>query len=207
MILLPHRLSLRSRAFTLPELQIAVAIMMFVIAGTIMSHIAGQKYCESIKGKLSNADQGRKTLGSIVNVARTVSSVKVGAGGANWFTANASNNLGNFTGYQAVMLYATTNTNSFTRYYFDSTDQTLKCVTNGGSPTTFARNLTDARFTIEDFRGTALTNATLPNNYVLGINAYFKGPTNLVNFASVSGSSNRYNDQYWISTRVTRRVR
>ena len=60
MILLPHRLSLRSRAFTLPELQIAVAIMMFVIAGTIMSHIAGQKYCESIKGKLSNADQSTR---------------------------------------------------------------------------------------------------------------------------------------------------
>lgn len=197
----------RRRAFSLVELQIAIAIMVFVIAGTIMSHITGQKFCENIKGKLANADQGREVLGAMVNEVRTVSSIRVGSGGASWFTANASNNIGTFPGFRAVMLYASTNTNTFTRYYYDTADQTLKRVTNGGSPLVLAKDLADARFTIEDFRGTALTNNPLPNNYVLGINAYFRGPSNVVNVASGAGGTNRYNDQYWISTRVTRRVR
>ncbi len=208
MILPPQKLHRRScLAFTLPELQIAVGIMVFILAGTILSHITGQKICETIKGKLTNADQGRKTLGTIVNEIRTVYSVKVGAGGANWFTANVSNNLSGFPGYRAVTLYPSTNTNTFTRYYYDPADMTLKRITNGGSAKVLAQNLTDARFSIEDFKGAVLTNSPLPNNYVVGVNAYFRGPSNIVNYASTSGGTNRYVDQYWVSTRVTRRIR
>jgi len=132
-------------------------IFMMVIASTIMIHFYGTRLNELSKARLGVVGDARRALGTWVEEVRSAKIVQLGEGSINSFREAPLNALqqGN-----AIQIYASTNTNSFTRYFWDDADGTLKRITNGASSySQVARYITNLTiFTSEDFQGNVLTN-------------------------------------------------
>ncbi|MBM3823687.1 MAG: hypothetical protein FJ404_12510 [Verrucomicrobia bacterium] len=102
----------------------------------------------------------------------------------------------------AVQLHSTTNTNQFTRYFWDASDQSLKRVTNGSTTAeTVASSISNRIvFTVENHRGNVLTNPQ--NNFVVGVDLQF---FELPNPRSRLDESTHF-DSYRVRTRIARRA-
>src|SRR3954471_13824277 len=101
------------RAFTLAEVLVSMLIFMMVIASTIMIHFYGTRLNELSKARLGVVGDARRALGTWVEEVRSAKIVQLGEGSINSFREAPLNALqqGN-----AIQIYASTNTNSFTRY-------------------------------------------------------------------------------------------
>jgi type II secretory pathway pseudopilin PulG len=189
----------RQAAFTLPELMVVLVVTVMVIGGVFMSHLAGLQMFELSKAKLGASDEARGAIGRLVNEIRTAKLVKVGTGGLSTFTEAAVNSLqqGN-----ALQIHATTNLNSYIRYYRDASDQKLKRTENGlAASQVIANSVTNGfPFTAEDHAGTVLTNNQ--NNRVIGVSMQFLQQTH----PTASGGAGAYFDFYQLRTKITRRA-
>jgi hypothetical protein len=158
--------SLLERAHTLIELMPAMTVMALVLAGTLSCHLMGLNMCQLTKAKLGATGDARKSLGLLLNEVRGAKTIQVGQGSRTTFTqvANGAIQQGN-----AIQIYPSTNTNTYIRYYKDSTDNNLKRLTNGAAtPAVIVHAVSNTVvFAVEDALGTTLTNNQ--NNRVISM--------------------------------------
>jgi prepilin-type N-terminal cleavage/methylation domain-containing protein len=196
-IVLPARFS---RAFTLSEMMVTMAIFGFVVLAVLGLHIFGLKLNKMVEVKLQATEDSRRALSRIVNDIHTAGIVKVGTGDAASFTAAGFNvaQQGN-----AIQIYPIkTNTTKFVRYFLDAGDNQLMRLDSAATDPTFVSGwVTNTMiFTSEDFAGNVLSNSL--NNRVIGIDLEFYRLDNPM----ISFGHGSYYDYYRLQTRVTRRA-
>ena len=190
-----------SRAgFTLAVTMVTMAIFLFVMTGVLSSYMYGLRMYEYTKPKLCASDDAREAIGLIVNDVRTAKLVRIGSGTASTFTEVAVNST---QAGSAIQLYpSATDTNTFTRYYWDSSDLKLKRIESGSTtPRILAQAVTNSTvFTSEDFAGNLHTNNQ--NNRVIGLTLQF----NQIQFPVMAVGPGSFYDFYQLRTKITRRT-
>ena len=189
-----------SRAFTLTEMMVTLAVFGFVVIGVLGLHIFGLKLNKMVDVKLQATEDSRRALSRLVSDIHVGGVVKVGAGTATTFTEVGFNaaQQGN-----AIQIYPIkTNTTKFVRYYLDaSSKQLMRLDSAVGAPVFVSGWVTNTQvFTSEDFSGNVLSNNF--NNRVIGVDLEFYRLDNpMIHFGHGS-----YYDFYRLQTRVTRRA-
>jgi len=189
----------KGQAFTLPELMVTMAIFFMFIAGILYCHLFGVRMFEITKAKLGASDEARQAISLLISEIRTAKNVKIGSGHLGSFTEISLNTpqIGN-----ALQVYSSSNTNSYVRYFWDSSDSKLKRTINGGAAMNVVAHFitNNMVFTSEDYLGNIITNNQ--NNRVIGLNMQFfqiQYPVYLI------GPGN-YFDFYQLRTKITRRA-
>ncbi|MGH7952221.1 MAG: PilW family protein [Limisphaerales bacterium] len=187
--------------FTLIEMMVTMAVFMFVVIGMIDLHLFGLKLNNLVSVKLEATADARHALSDLVTEIHAAGVVRVGDGDATAFTEAAFDTAqeGN-----AIQIYPVkTDTNTFVRYFLDSSDNELKRIQSGGTnaPVVIAGWVTNrVIFTSEDFAGNILSNNF--NNRVIGVDLEFYQMDNPM----IQINQGQYYDYYRLQTRVTRRA-
>jgi len=188
-------------AFTLAEVMIAMTIMLMALVGVLSVQFYGMKMFQLTKSKLGASDDARKAINLLCTELRSAKIVRIGKGGlgpAN-FTECASGTpqLGS-----AIQIYATTNTNSFVRYYWSSNSTQLERTPNGVNTYSVVANYitNSAIFSSEDAFGKVLTNNQ--NNRVISMKLQFSQ----IQYPIVRIGPGNYYDSYQLSTKTTKRA-
>ncbi|HET7626688.1 MAG TPA: prepilin-type N-terminal cleavage/methylation domain-containing protein [Verrucomicrobiae bacterium] len=188
-----------TRAFTLAEMMVVVAIFSLLIVALVSCQLFGLRLYHVSETKLAATADGRRALNQIREQVRQAKLVYVGNGDAAGFTniEDGEPQIGN-----ALQIYATTNLSAYTRYYLDLEDKNLKSVTaSDATPRVIAQFVTNQMvFQAEDFNGTVLTIDV--NNRVIRMTLEFyqwEYPITTI------GQGGMY-DYYRIQTRITRRL-
>lgn len=187
------------RAFTLAEQLVTMAVLGMVSAALMSTHFFGLRMYEMTKAKVGASDEARGAIGKLVNEIRTGKLIKIGTGGLSSFTEVPIDTpqKGN-----AVQIYPTTNTTSFIRYYWDSSDRKLKRTVDGSTSVYVVANSVSNQlvFTSEDFQGKILTNNA--NNRVIGLTLQFYQ----LQYPLVAIGPGQYYDFYQLRSKITRRT-
>lgn len=188
-----------ARAFALPNLMVAMAIMLMVLAGITSSHLFGLRMFELTRAKLGASDEARAAISKLVEEIRSSKLVRVGNGSLAAFSETAVNTLqrGN-----ALQIYPSSSTNQYIRYFWDPSDRRLKRATNNAATASIVANSVSNAFVFscEDFSGKILTNNS--NNRVIGLNLQFYQ----LQYPTVRIGPGNYYDYYQLRTRITRRA-
>ncbi|PYK99296.1 MAG: hypothetical protein DME19_09095 [Verrucomicrobia bacterium] len=143
--------------FTLPEIMVAMALFSLVVIGAVYTHLFGMRLYRITESKLSSTDNARSAVNRVSDEIRAAKMVEIGNGNSASFSVIADNlpQIGN-----ALQVYASTNTNSFVRYFMDPKESALKSMPSGSSAATVVASfVTNALvFRAEDFLGNVLTN-------------------------------------------------
>ena len=192
-------LSRRSeRAVTITEMMIVVSLLMMVLTAVLTTHLFGLRFFEITKAKLVASDDARRTISRLVSEIRGAKIVRIGNGDLATFTEVADGLLQQGT---AIQVYATTNTNTFVRYYWSSVGKLRRTTNNATGDDVMASSVTNSLiFTSENYAGTVLTNNQ--NNRVIGVTLKFKQ----LAYPVINIGSSNYYDFYQLRLRVTRRV-
>ena len=189
----------RQHGFTLTEVMITMALVLIVLATVLSCHLFGMRLFELTKAKLGASDEARGAISTLIGEIRSAKMLRIGSGTLASFAEVIPNQpqAGN-----AIQIYPTANTNSFIRYFWDSTDQKLKRTTNGATEAhVVAHSISNQLvFTAENFKGQIVTNNE--NNRVIGLCLQFYQ----LQYPAVSiGPGNHY-DYYQLRTKITRRA-
>ncbi len=177
---------------------IASSLMTLLILGVVTANLFGIRLYEITRLKLGASDESRMAISKIVDEIRSAKMVKVGEGGLASFVEDPDATIQQG---RALQIYASTNTNSFVRYFWDSADRRLKRTTNGSSAFSVVANSISNQFvfTVEDHMGNIVTNNQ--NNRVIGLTLqYYQLAYPVVN---IPGPLFEY---YQLRTKITRRV-
>lgn len=185
-------------AFTLPEYLVTMTIFVLLIVSAMTAYIYGLRMYEYTKPKLSASDQARQVLSLLTHEVRSANLVRIGDGGLSSFTEIAPNTLQLGS---AIQLYPTTNRTDFVRYYWSTTDKTLRRTTNGTSFTyVMAQSISNQMvFSSEDYQGNILTNNE--NNRVIGLTLQFYQ----IQYPIMTVGPGNYYDFYQVRAKITRR--
>ena len=182
--------------FTLTEIMTAMAIFSLVIVSLVSSHLIGVKMYTITSAKLEASQSARGALNQMRDEIRSGKILYVGTGSGSSFTLPAANALerGN-----ALQIYPTTSTNTFVRYYLDSSDRMLKRKESGSTNIeVVAMYITNQMpFQVEDYAGNVLTNSQ--NNRVVRM-------TLEINQWEFATGTNAYCDYYRVQTKIARRA-
>lgn len=185
--------------FTLTEQLVTMAIIGFLTAALVGTHLFGLRMYELTKAKLGASDEARAAVSKLVGEVRGGKVIRIGTGGLASFMEIPINTAqrGN-----AIQIYPTTNNTPFIRYYWDTIDRKLKRTTDGASSVQVVANSVSNEmvFTSEDYRGTILTNNE--NNRVIGLTLQFYQ----LQYPVVSIGPGNYYDFYQLRTKITRRT-
>jgi type II secretory pathway pseudopilin PulG len=194
------RHSLRSPAgFSLVELMITMVSTVLVVGGVISAYMYGLRMTQFTKPKLEAADEARKAISLITDEIRSARNIKIGSGTINTFTEVApfAPQVGS-----AIQLYPTTNTTTYIRYFWDSSEKKLKRTADGLSATYVIANSVSNEmvFRSEDHLGNLLSNNF--NNRVISMTLNFYQ----IQYPVTPIGSGQYYDFYQLRTRITRRT-
>ena len=188
-----------ARAFTLPEVLIAMSIATLVLGAVMGSHLFGLRMFELTRAKLGASDDARRALNLMIGEIRAAKVVRIGQGDQTAFAEIPPNTpqAGN-----AIQVYGSTNTNSFVRYFYLPADRSLRRLASGSAqPTVVAGSVSNQTvFTSEDFSGRILTNNE--NNRVIGLALQFYQ----LQYPAVAIGPGNHFDSYQLRTRITRRA-
>jgi prepilin-type N-terminal cleavage/methylation domain-containing protein len=149
----------RSRAFTMVEMMVTMAVFSLTILGVFYAHIFGLKQDRLISSKLGASDQSRRGFDVLTRDIRSSKIWAIGNGTASTFSpvANGTAQRGN-----AIRLNLTIETNKFIIYYFNTNACELRRrVSGAGSTTLIASYLTNGMyFQAESYKGAIQTNLT-----------------------------------------------
>lgn len=190
---LENRDSKRPEAFTLPELIIAIAVLVMLVGGLVSANLFGLRMFQISQTKLTASDSVRKAISRMRDEIRGSKSAFVGnvtTNGDFVALADGVNQAG------TSMLISNANSSAFTVYFINQSDQTLRRTTSTpGTTTILAQSVTNSTaFSALDFAGNVLTNSG--NNKVFHITFEFYQAQNLGTPA----------DSYRLETSVTRRA-
>jgi type II secretory pathway pseudopilin PulG len=186
-------------AFTLPEIMLAMTLLLLVLGGLISSHIFGLRLMELAKSKLGASDEARTAIAKMMEEIRSAKLIRLGEGNLTSFTEVAPDTLQKGS---AVQIYPTTNYNAYVRYFWDSGDRRLKRTTNGMNFVYIVANSisNELVFTSENYAGTTLTNNE--NNRVIGVTLQFFQ----LQYPTVKIGPGSLYDFYQLRTKITRRT-
>jgi prepilin-type N-terminal cleavage/methylation domain-containing protein len=185
-----------NKAFTLPELLIAVAIFMIMLAGIISANLFGLTMFQVNEAKLTATDWSRRTFGQITDEIHSCNSTTI---------LNVDTN-GNFTGLldgelqqgNALQIFPNTNSASYTIYFVNLPDGTFRqtmATPSGTNTVILADSVTNSIiFSAEDLSGNVLTNNA--NNRMIHLALDFYQPERFM----------QRPDYYQLETSVTRRA-
>lgn len=156
--------------FTVPELQVAVAVSAVVAGGILAIYLFGAKIQLFVQAKLNAADKSRQAVSLFTRDVREAAGFDIGTGSASNFTAVAA---GQPRQGNAIQIYSSTNAATFVRYFVDATDQSLKRMPNDAAQArVIAESVTNLLvFTAEDAFGNVTTNQ--PHIEVAGMQLMF----------------------------------
>jgi prepilin-type N-terminal cleavage/methylation domain-containing protein len=177
--LVPFSSSARSRSskpvqgFTLPEILIAMTVFMLVVAGVVYANLFGLKMFQINQGKLMEVEWSRSTFGKITDEVHTCNNVLIGNGTNGGYTGLLD---GEAQQGSSLLIYPTTDTNTYIFYYFNPSDQTFRRTTQVPDSTVIlAESVTNSIiFSAQDFSGNVLTNKE--NNRVIHLKLEFVQP-------------------------------
>lgn len=189
----------RRSGYTLTEIMVASALFSLVVIGTVGANLFGLRLYGITKAKLGASDDARKAVSRLVNEVRSCKTVYVGTGSLVGFTNIP---MGQPQAGNALQIYPTTNTASFIRYYWDSTDSKLKRTVDGAASSVVVANYISNQvvFRAEDCRGNLLT--TGQNNRVIDLKLEFFQ----IQYPNVTIGQGGLFDYYKLETRITRRA-
>lgn len=145
---------------------VAMSIFGLLLTGLLTLHLFGLRQDQLVQSKLGATDQSRRVFGALLAEVRGAKLVMVGNGTQTSFTKIP---VGSPQQGTALQIHASTDTNTFIRYFFDISDGELRRMTNGMVDSKLIAdhlNLTNtACFWAEDFKGTVINDAT--HNYVI----------------------------------------
>jgi prepilin-type N-terminal cleavage/methylation domain-containing protein len=190
----------RRRAFTIPELLVALTIFSFVTIGIIFAHLYGLTMLRITETSLTATASARKVAAKLTEEIRTCDDMEIGDvkldNGTNQFVGllNGETQQGS-----AIAIYPTENHSKYILYFVNLTpaDQTLWRMTEQpGSAVILAESITNTvAFRAENpITGQVLTNAL--NNRVIHFNLEFYQPRRHKQVA----------DYYKLESSVTRRA-
>jgi len=163
--------------FTLPETVMALAILLFIVAGIMYAHLFGLRLFQINNNKLQVTQWGRLTIENLADQIHRSYGVQVGNKTPGGFTGflPGETNQGN-----GLLIQPTANTNNYIVYFVDSTSQTFQRTDQAGNAIILADSVTNAViFAAEDFRGNVLTNNQ--NNQLIHLTLeFYRPPTYLV---------------------------
>src|SRR5580704_16320774 len=117
--------------FTLPEMLIALAVFMLLLVGIIAANLFGLRMFQINQTKLSATEWSRNTFGKITDEIHSCNTVSVGN---MTITTNSDMTInsdfeplslpGETQEGNALQIYPTTNTDSFTMYFVNFLDET-----------------------------------------------------------------------------------
>ncbi|HEY1716927.1 MAG TPA: hypothetical protein VGH42_01380 [Verrucomicrobiae bacterium] len=152
-------------AFTLPEILIASTIFVtFILLGMVSLQLFGIRAYQLSATKLTATGDSLRTLSQVRDQIRGAAEVQVGnfSSSSPTFTTNAN---GTAQVGDALEVWSTTNTASYTIFYRDSVNTNLYSITNGMTVTTSSPGFLLARwvanvncFQAEDQNGIVLSN-------------------------------------------------
>ena len=152
------------RGFTLAEVMLSTTLLVLVFAAIVSVNLWGLSMNIRSEIWLDTSDDSRHSMWMLHEDVRTAETIYVGTGSLAGFTNAGATNVqaGN-----ALLIYASTNTNSWVLYYYDPTTNTLfRTNWDGTSIGDFkmvsANPITNDNyiFTMEDYLGNILSNAT-----------------------------------------------
>ena len=187
----------RRRAFTIPELMVALTIFGFVTVGIIFAHLYGLTMFHVTETSLKATASARKVAARLTDEIRTCNSALIGniklVGGTNKFVGllNGETQQGS-----SLMIYPTTNLSHYIVYTVKSSDQTFRRMTEqSGSAVILAESITNTVvFRAENYKGEIQTNSL--NNRVIHFKLEFYQPRRHKQLA----------DYYKLESSVTRRA-
>ena len=184
------------KGFTLPEILIAMTVFLLMVGGIIAANLFGLKMFQVAQTKLNVTTWSRQTVDKMTTEVHACAAVSV---------ANITTN-GDFEGLldgevqqgNALWIYPTTDTNIYTIYFVNSSDQTFRQYVHAPSGTNtvvLADSVTNGIvFAAQDFSGNVLTNSE--NNRVIHLTLEFYQPARFLLGA----------DYYKLETSMTRRA-
>ncbi|HEY1171828.1 MAG TPA: prepilin-type N-terminal cleavage/methylation domain-containing protein [Verrucomicrobiae bacterium] len=199
-----QRLSRTRLAFTMTELMVAMALFVIVSGGIIYSHINGLRFYEITRAKLGASESARISLGLLISEVRAAQKIQVGTGSSSSFTQATA---GSAQRGNAIQIYrpdwhATTNSNSWVRYYRDSTTSALyRKPGPAAGLQLIAEYLTNQIvFASTDFTGTNVLTEN-DNSAVIDVKFQFYQ----LRYPQVRIGTNQFFEFFQISARVARR--
>ncbi len=188
----------RRRAFTIPELMVALTIFSFVTVGIIFAHLYGLTMFRVTETSLTATASARKVAARLTDEIRTCSDMEIGEvkldNGTNKFVGLLS---GEIQQGSAIAIYPTEDHSKYMLYFVKPADQTFRRTTEQpGSAVILAESITNTVvFRAENpITGQVLTNAL--NNRVIHFNLEFYQPRRHKQLA----------DYYKLESSVTRRA-
>ena len=184
------------QGFTLPEILIAMTVFLLVLIGVIEANVFGLKMFQITKTKLNVTTWSRQTADQIETQIHACNTVWVG----NLTTNDVFDGLldGEEQRGNAILIYPTANSNNFTLYFVNLSDQTFRrrvATASGTNTVILADSVTNTiAFSAQDFSGNVLTN--IQNNRVIHLTLEFYQPARFLLGA----------DYYKLETTMTRRA-
>ncbi|HWD92043.1 MAG TPA: hypothetical protein VG938_06810 [Verrucomicrobiae bacterium] len=158
--------ALRLRAMTLVEIMVTTAIFGLVFVALLYANMFGMLQDQLANSKLGASDQSRRAFDKLTGDIRSAKIWMIGNGGESSFTPvdNGDSQVGN-----AIQISSTTDTNAYTRYYFDTNNAELcRKVSGVTGHTLVAQYLTNNMyFQAEDYLGNVKTD--LSYKYVIHV--------------------------------------
>jgi hypothetical protein len=181
-----------------------MALLTLVMGGLVYSHINGLRMYEITRAKLGASESTRMSLANLNAEVRSSQRVAVGTGSNASFTevGDGTNQQGNSIQIYRPDWHATLNSNSWVRYYRDSTTSSLMRKPGpNATPQVIAEYLTNTVvFTSTDYTGTNVLTSN-DNNNVIGVQMQFYQ----LRYPNVAIGTNKFFEFFQITSRITRR--
>ena len=194
----------RRSAFTLTELMVAMSLFVIVSGGIIYSHINGLRFYEITRAKLGASESARISLGLLTSEVRGAQRVLFGTGSSSSFTQApaGTNQQGNAILIRRADWHATTNSNSWVRYYRDTnTSSVYRKPGPSAAPQLIAEFVTNAVvFRATDHTG-SVTLTEQDNNAIVDVKFQFYQ----LRYPRVSIGTNQFFEFFQITSRIARR--
>jgi Tfp pilus assembly protein PilW len=143
--------------FTLPEALIATALFALLVLGIVSVNLFGLRWYQVGQNKMMVTDSAREAVGRMSDELRNCNSAYVGNVSNGTFVAHVDGEAQTGNG---LMIYATTNTNSYVLYYVNITNNSFNRFTTGlATNIIIAHSITNTNvFQVQDYLGNIQTN-------------------------------------------------
>jgi Tfp pilus assembly protein PilV len=143
--------------FTLPEALIATALFAMLVLGIVSVNLFGLRWYQVGQNKMVTTDAAREAVGRMSDELRNCDNAFVGNVTNGSFIAHVDGEAQTGNG---LVIYATTNTNSFVLYYVNATNQSFnRFTTDLATNIIIAHSVTNTNvFQVQDYLGNVQTN-------------------------------------------------
>jgi hypothetical protein len=147
----------KAAGFTLPEALIATALFAMLVLGIVSVNLFGLRWYQIGQNKMVTTDAAREAVGRLSGELRNCNNAFVGNVTNGTFVAHVDGEAQTGNG---LVIYATTNTNSYVLYYANFTNQTFnRFTTDLATNVIIAHSVTNTNvFQVQDYLGNVQTN-------------------------------------------------